>query len=286
MSAVVEVSPAWLARREAEDARARSRTLVRRARALLPTGPLRVHDLGSGTGSMMRWLAPQLPGPQTWTLHDWNADLPARAVDADPARDPTVAPVAIRTRIGPLADLRGTDLAGASLVTASALLDVLTVEEARAVVAACVAVGAPALFTLSVTGQVELRPPDARDESYRAAFNAHQRREASGRRLLGPGGGDVVARLFADAGWTLATAPSPWRLGPANPTLLAEWFAGWADAAEEHDPALATPLLAAPARIRPGVAATPESYRALRTAQIERGALTATVPHTDVLAWP
>ena len=38
-----------------------------------------IHDLGSGTGSMSRWLAPRLPGPQHWVLHDRDADLLARA---------------------------------------------------------------------------------------------------------------------------------------------------------------------------------------------------------------
>ena len=36
----------------------------------MTAAPIVVHDLGSGTGSMMRWLAPLLPGPQTWVLHD------------------------------------------------------------------------------------------------------------------------------------------------------------------------------------------------------------------------
>ena len=48
----------------------------RPVRARLPGDrPLVVHDLGSGTGSMARWLAPRLPGPQHWVLHDRDADL-------------------------------------------------------------------------------------------------------------------------------------------------------------------------------------------------------------------
>ena len=51
-------------------------------RAGRPAGrrpPLLVHDLGSGTGSMVRWLAPRLPGPQHWVLHDRDPDLLAAA---------------------------------------------------------------------------------------------------------------------------------------------------------------------------------------------------------------
>ena len=45
-----------------------------------------IHDLGCGTGSMGRWLAPRLPGPQHWVLHDRDADLLARAAAGMPGR--------------------------------------------------------------------------------------------------------------------------------------------------------------------------------------------------------
>ena len=77
MNEIIEVSSDWLRLREPEDARSRSRELALAASGLLRPGPVEVHDLGSGTGSMVRWLAPMLPGPQTWILHDWNPDLVA-----------------------------------------------------------------------------------------------------------------------------------------------------------------------------------------------------------------
>ena len=57
----------WLALREPADAAARRRDLVEQLRRA-PAGdrPLVIHDLGCGTGSMGRWLAPLLPGPQHW----------------------------------------------------------------------------------------------------------------------------------------------------------------------------------------------------------------------------
>lgn len=271
MTKVVEVSSDWLALREAEDARARSGDLARNVRALLPVGPITVHDLGSGTGSMMRWLAPQLPGPQTWVLHDWNARLTAHARDPEPPRDLSGSPVSIRTRLGELAELAAGDLAGASLVTASALLDVLTSREAHAIVTACVAVGAPTLLSLSVVGEVELRPRDPHDLLVESAFNAHQRREVHGRRLLGRYGAPIVRGLFAEAGWKVRTARTSWRLDDRDPRLLAEWFDGWVDAAEEQSPAL-----------REHGAA----YRELRRAQADRGELSVVVYHLDLLAWP
>ncbi|WP_348789990.1 SAM-dependent methyltransferase [Leifsonia sp. NPDC080035] len=271
VDAVLRVSDDWLSLREAEDARARSGRLARAVPALLPDGPITVHDLGSGTGSMMRWLAPELPGPQTWVLHDWNAELTALASRAAPPADADGTPVTVRSRVGRLDRLTAGDLAGASLVTASALLDVLTAREAHAIVEACVGAGAPGLFSLSVTGDVELHPWDARDIRVTRAFNAHQRREVRGRRLLGRYGGPIVRGLFERAGYRVRTALTTWRLDAGDPRLLAEWFDGWLGAAEEQTPGLRDEL---------------EDYRALRGRQQRRGELSAVVYHLDVLAWP
>jgi hypothetical protein len=271
MSEIIEVSSDWLALREPEDARSRSGRLARAAARRLAPGPITIHDLGSGTGSMMRWLARLLPGPQTWVLHDWNSELIDRAASGVAPLDRDGRPVAMLTRTGRLADLDADHLDGASLVTASALLDVLTSDEISAVVRACVAVGCPVLLSLSVTGEVRLEPRDPRDDAAAAAFNAHQERHAGGRRLMGPAGVGLAERLFLDARWNVRTVRSPWRLGDHEPRLLERWFDGWLDAALEQAPDL-----------RAGGVA----YRALRSEQMRRGALSAAVGHTDLLAWP
>lgn len=271
MSGLREVSSDWLALREAEDSRARSRELARSVLTRLPSGPITVHDLGSGTGSMMRWLAPLLPGPQTWVLHDRHASLIERALEAAAPRDLFDAPISIRSRIGELERLEAGDLEGAALVTASALLDVLTTRAAHVIVDACVEVGAPALLSLSVTGEVALQPWDARDRLFEAAFNDHQRRETDGGRLLGRYGAPIVRGLFTEAGWSVRTARTSWHLTHAEPRLLREWFDGWVDAAEEHRPELRDECA---------------GYRELREGQLQRGDLSAVIHHLDLLAWP
>lgn len=270
MTGIIEVSGDWLALREPEDARARSRELALAAARRIGPGPSVVHDLGSGTGSMMRWLAPLLPGPQTWVLHDWNEHLAEQAAEAVPL-DRDGREVAIRTRTEALADLRPDDLDGAALVTASALLDVLTSAEIDALVGACVAVGCPVLLSLSVTGEVRLGPPDPRDEVLAAAFNAHQQRRVDGRRLVGPTGAGLARRLFQDAGWQVRAATTLWRLGDHEPRLLHEWLDGWIGAAVEHGA---------------GAQLDVEEYRARRSAQLREGTLSADIVHTDLLAWP
>ena len=271
MSEIIEVSREWLALREQEDARARSRELALAASGLLGPGRIVIHDLGSGTGSMMRWLAPLLPGPQTWVLHDWNANLIERATNGIVPLDRERRPVSIRTRTGELAHLGPDDLDGASLVTASALLDVLTSDEMRAVARACVAVGCPVLLSLSVTGEVRLEPRDPRDDVFGASFNAHQERRSGGRRLVGPAGVALAQRLFLEAGWNIRPAATFWRLGDHDPRLLDQWFHGWFDAALEQ---------------RADLRVDGAEYRTLRSSQLRRGALSAVVVHTDLLAWP
>ena len=269
MTVVIPVSADWLSLREPVDGRSRSQTLAEEAARMLHP-PLVVHDLGSGTGSMMRWLAPRLPGPQTWVLHDWNADL-LRHAAASGAHDAAGEAVRVQCRAGELGGLTAGSLRGASLVVSSALLDVLAADEVAAIVGACVSERVPVLFVLTVTGRVELEPVDPLDDALEAAFNAHQRREVHGRRLLGPDAAGAVTALFRDAGWSVSAAASPWVLDAADAALTAEWLDGWVAAAVEQRPALAGPA---------------DAYLRARTAQLRAGVLRVVVHHEDVRAWP
>ncbi|HET9517433.1 MAG TPA: class I SAM-dependent methyltransferase, partial [Actinoplanes sp.] len=117
-------SPTWLALREGADADARSVALID---ALAGPAQHRViHDLGCGTGSMSRWLAPRLPGPQHWVLHDHDPALLEHAAATMPATAADGAEITVETRQHDITRLTAVDLAGAHLVTCSALLDLLT----------------------------------------------------------------------------------------------------------------------------------------------------------------
>jgi hypothetical protein len=261
-AAPVRVSPGWLVLREPADAAARSGELAERLRRHLPTpGRLVIHDLGAGSGAMGRWLAPRLPGPQHWVLHDLDTHLLELAEAAPPA----AAAATIETRRSDITRLTPRDLAGASLITASALLDGLTAGELARMLRACT--GRPMLLAMTVVGRVALAPADPLDARIRAAFNAHQRRG----RLLGP---DAVAAAVAElrgTGAEIVVRPSPWRLDAAHADLAAEWFGGWVAAACEQDPALA------------GEAGP---YRDRRLAQAAAGELVVTVGHADLLVLP
>ena len=91
--------PDWLALREPADAEARARDLAEALERALPASGSRViHDLGCGTGSMGRWLAPLLAGPQHWVLHDRDADLLALAAADAPGPAADGAPVTVEAR--------------------------------------------------------------------------------------------------------------------------------------------------------------------------------------------
>ncbi len=177
--------------------------------------------------------------------------------------------VTAETRQRDITRLTAADLDGASLVTASALLDMLTAEEVERVVAACAGAGCPALLTISVIGRVELTPPDPLDADIAAAFNAHQRRTAGGRRLLGPDAVEATVEAFGRRGATVVVRSSPWRLGADQAELASEWFRGWVAAACEQRPQLARPVAA---------------YARRRLAAATAGRLGVVVHHTDLLA--
>ena len=263
---MTRVSAGWLALREPADAAARSRELVECLVHHLPaTGRRVIHDLGCGSGAMGRWLAPRLAGPQHWVLHDRDADLlELAAANSPPA-------VTIDLRLSDITRLQPGDLAGAHLITASALLDLLTEDDLPRLVALCVGARCPALLTLSVAGRVELTPADPLDRRVAAAFDAHQRRRTERGRLLGPDAPAAAARQFTEGGVEVLAQPSPWRLGPAQADLAAEWLAGWVGAACEQDPELA---------------ADAGAYTRRRLEEARAGRLAVVVDHTDLLVLP
>jgi len=245
--------PEWLRLREPADAEARSGELVDELRRHLPAaGPLVIHDLGGGSGAMGRWLAPRLPQPQHWVIHDRDEDLLALAV-ADPP-----AGVTVEARRGDITRPAPDALAGADVVVASALLDMLTADELTRMLAACA--GRPLLIAMTVTGRVSFAPPEPLDVPLGVAFNAHQRRDGR----LGP---DAVPAALDALGAEVLVRPSPWHLGAAHAELMTAWFGGWVDAACEKEPELAS-------EARP--------YRERRLAQAHE----ATVDHADLLVLP
>ena len=268
----IRVSSSWLDLREAADAAARAHELVAPLSQRVPAdGPWLIHDLACGGGAMGRWLAPLLPGPQRWFLHDRDVDLLALAAANVPGPAADGAEVAVESRVSDVTQLGPDDLAGATLVTASALLDLLTWDELTALIRACAGARCPVLFALSVTGRVRLLPPDPLDARMAAAFDAHQRRATPRGGLLGPDAVEAAVECFRRLGAEVVVRPSPWRLGAAESDLAIEWLTGWMDAACAQEPELAFDA---------------DLYRRRRLREAAAGALAVNVGHADLLVLP
>jgi hypothetical protein len=272
----VRVSPEWLALREPADAAARAADLAEHladhlTRRPPATGRAVIHDLGAGTGAMGRWLAPLLPGSQHWVLHDRDGELLARATSDPPGAAADGSAVSVEARRSDIAGLPEGALAGAAVVTASALLDMLTDEDLTELVTACAGAGCPVLLTLSVVGRVALTPAEPLDAHLAAAFNAHQRRDTAHGRLLGPDAAARAVERFEALGAQVLVRSSPWRLGAVEAELAQAWFTGWVAAACEQEPHRA---------------AEADAYSTRRLAQLRAGNLAVAVGHADLLVLP
>lgn len=210
----------WLALRRDADHAARAGTdgLVRRAARFLNDGGTAI-DVGAGTGANHAFLAPRLPGTR-WLLLDHDADLLDRVGDLERV-------------VGGIEELPGliADAEPPVLVTASALLDLLSTAQLDALAHLLHSTGAMGLFSLTVDGRMQLSPSHESDELVRSAFNAHQRR--GGR--PGPDAATHLGHRCQQLGLTVTRTATPWRLEPSALTerLLRERAA----VAEQQAPA-------------------------------------------------
>ncbi|MEA2286728.1 MAG: hypothetical protein QOJ21_2771, partial [Solirubrobacteraceae bacterium] len=189
------------------------------------------------------------------------------------ARGPAAdgAAVTVEARRSDITRLALGDLAGASLIVASALLDMLTADELAGVLGVCTGIRCPILLALTVVGRVALTPADPLDACMAAAFNAHQRRTTPAGGLLGPDAVGAAVDELRGTGAEVVVRPSPWRLDASHADLTTEWLGGWVAAACEQEPALA---------------AEAGAYRDRRLAQAAAGQLAVTVEHADLLVLP
>jgi SAM-dependent methyltransferase len=249
----------WLALRAPYDSLARDAALEARLAAWLPADrPLRIVDLGAGTGSNPRHLAPRLGRPQHWTLIEHDPRLIAAG-----ARALSLPGLSFAYRRGDLAgELETLVPAQIDLVTAAALIDLTSAAWLDRLAALVRARRCALLVVLSYDGRIELAPPHRDDATIIAAVNRHQTGDKGFGAALGPAAhGHLRDRLAA------AEGRSDWRLGPADGALQAALIAGWAEAAASL-----------------GVAA--ERWLAARAELIAAGAASARVGHHDLLWLP
>ena len=278
----------WLRLREPADAAARSESLTEWIAAALPRDqPIRAVDLATGTGANLRYLAPRLPHRQRWLVVDRDAALlalmPAVTASWGVARHYDVRTSAngcvIRgERLECDVEARQLDLGtstdielftGRHLVTASALLDLVSERWLRALAGQCRAVGAAALFAITYNGSSSCSPAEPDDEMIRDLLNRHQKRDKGlGGPAAGPDAAECAARCFAEVGYTVRSEPSNWTLGSAEQELQRRLIEGWAEAAMETG----------------ADASTITRWRDRRIGHLDAGRSRIVVGHVDVAA--
>lgn len=218
----------WLALREPADRDARAASVTATVIASLPVDRVvHIADLGCGTGSNVRFLAPRLGRRVTWHLLDHDASLLREAA--------RLLGQGVETRVADLRTLRPGDIGPADLVTASALLDLVSEDWLADFVRTCRGLGAVVLVALNYDGRVECTPSDPEDAFVIALVNRHQRTDKGFGPALGPDSGARAAARLAEAGYTVVTAKSDWVIGPDRAALQRELIRGWAGAAVEID---------------------------------------------------
>lgn len=281
----------WLALREAADFASRSDRLTRLvADRFRTTGTINVLDLGTGTGSNLRFLMQHLPRVQHWTVIDRDTTLLhnlwtrtaawalARNFEFVPEGDGfVVRGPQLECRVEPRQrDLNSVDdatlVTGKQLVTASALLDLVSESWLETLARHCHGAGATALFTISYDGRSPCAPADADDDIVRELFNRHQHTDKGlGGPAAGPDAAEAAAAAFARAGFRVERERSDWVIEHHERELQRQLIDGWAGAASEMAPEIA-----------PQIA----NWRLRRLNHVESGGSLIVVGHEDMAALP
>lgn len=238
-------SDAWLNARAAWDGPARNRTVEdaltawARSRAV-DRERLRIVDLGAGNGNNQRHLAPLFPQPVDWVLIDSDQELLASA-------GRTANLKAGDTLVSDVTDLASADLAkliaGADLVTASALFDLVAQGWLDRLLNALADEGAALLAVLTYDGRIEAGSDDGALAVVRDLVNRHQRTDKGFGPALGPGAPEALSAGLAARAYDVREGQSDWIVSAGDPGVPA-LVGGWAEAASELAPERADQLAA------------------------------------------
>lgn len=253
--------PAWLALREPYDHAERDPALTQTFVHAVGPSPELI-DLGCGTGSNLRFLAPHLPSGQRWTCIDYDPRLLTCLHELKPVGiDVTTKKLDLARDLATLPIRPGTG------VTAAALLDLTSAAWLDRFAEHCR--GAVVLMTLSFDGRMIWDPADPGDEAVNAAFCRHQRSDKGFGPALGPDAAIYLAERLRSGGHEVRTAPSDWVFASDDGPILKAMVEGTAAAAGEIDPALPV-----------------DDWRTRRLGEIDLRRLSLTVGHLDLLALP
>ncbi|HEV8078161.1 MAG TPA: glycosyltransferase, partial [Marinobacter sp.] len=288
-----EFSAGWLSLRQPADYKARSQHLdamlgdwlQRHSGDHIGQQAPTLVDLGTGLGSNAGYLAKVLDHPQKWLLIDQDTTLLAAATARLEPLGLNIETRALQLLPPTFAGLLPADT---RLVTASALIDLVSAQWLQAMVKEVANRRAALLIVLSYAGRFELSPRHPDDDVLRVLVNQHQHGDKGLGAALGPSATAALTDALQNCGYDVHIAASDWQLGEdsgagheganhegenheggRNAELARQLMQGWVNAAIEQDPNQSACLRA---------------WLDAREQQLGTGELRITVCHEDLLA--
>lgn len=209
--------------------------------------PVRITDIGCGSGSHLRSLAPHLGMSQSWRLVDYDQRLLSAArqllLEWADAHEPRGDGLVLfkegrRIEVGFLQadltqDLETALSAPCDAITAAAFFDLASPAFIAAFAGAVQKRGLPFYTILTYDGREGWTPPHPVDQAMLAAFNAHQQTDKGFGPAAGPGATDALEAAFASHGYACLRGDSPWVVSRADAGLMSELARGIARAVGE-----------------------------------------------------
>lgn len=281
----------WLTLREPLDTRSRAAALASLLRDDLGAARSRIDiiDLGAGTGANLRYAAPLLAGAQDWLLVERDPLLLAampwqlRAWSHATQGQFTASGVRFAVRGGGFecqvqslaldlaVQLDSLPLRPGVLLTASALLDLVSEDWLRMLMRRAAPLQAMVWFTLTYDGRIGCDPAEVEDDEVRDLVNRHQLGDKGFGWALGPTAASVAVKVLAERGYVVQCAASDWCVGAEHGALQYALIEGWFEAACEIAPARTAVL---------------REWRSRRRTHIEAGRSTLRVGHVDMVGRP
>jgi hypothetical protein len=251
----------WLSLREPVDHRSRNLGLqaqvlnyLERVKTVYPDS-IHITDLGSGTGSNLRALAPFINSVQYWTLVDYDQTLLNAARSSLLAWADCEINIQGESNVNLLAPIKPISIIKqnktivvqfkcvdlfndyqavldepADLITAAAFFDLVAQPWLTKF---CANLTKPLYTVLTYDGIEKWSPAQVNDDDILHAFHEHQRTDKGFGSALGPAATQCLQSLLNANNFTTICAPSPWILDQHDRALIEQLAIGSANAVRE-----------------------------------------------------